>query len=73
MLALAVILTVLAIPLVAQQGDVAGQEQPPFPSSLVIPRATPLGWEEELATFELPAGSSIELVVAEPLVHDPVR
>ncbi|MEO6711783.1 MAG: dehydrogenase, partial [Planctomycetota bacterium] len=56
----------------AQQGDVAGEDQPPLPTDLVIPAAPALDWEEEQKSFELPEGFSIELVAAEPLVHDPV-
>ncbi len=61
-----------SLPLCAQQGDVAGEAQPPLPAGLVIPPATPLSWEEELRTFEVPPGFAIELVAAEPLIHDPV-
>ncbi|MEM7306667.1 MAG: c-type cytochrome [Planctomycetota bacterium] len=55
-----------------QNGDAAGEEQPPLPADLVIPAAPPLPWEEQLATFEVPAGYAVELVAAEPLVRDPV-
>lgn len=61
-----------AAPLAAQNGDVAGEEQPPVSPSLSIPPSPPLSWEEQHATFALPPGFAIELVAAEPLVQDPV-
>ncbi|TDJ70336.1 MAG: dehydrogenase, partial [Planctomycetota bacterium] len=56
----------------AQNGDRAGEEQPDLPADLAIPAAPVLTPGEERATFALPPGFSIELVAAEPLVHDPV-
>jgi putative membrane-bound dehydrogenase-like protein len=41
-------------------------------SSVPPPRAPVLSPEEQLRTFQLPPGFRIELVAAEPLVHDPV-
>ncbi len=58
--------------LAAQAGDRAGEEQPPLPADLEIPPAPALSWEEELATFRVADGYTVELVAAEPLVHDPV-
>ncbi len=66
------VICLLSLPLTAQQGDVAGEAQPPLPAGLAIPPATPLSWEEELRTFEVPPGFAVELVAAEPLIHDPV-
>ncbi|MBL9211327.1 MAG: c-type cytochrome [Opitutaceae bacterium] len=41
-------------------------------SSAPLPRAPVLSPQEQLRTFQLPPGFRIELVAAEPLVHDPV-
>jgi len=62
----------LAPQLAAQNGDVAGEAQPELPADLLIPPATALSWEEQLASFRLPPGFAIELVASEPLVGDPV-
>ncbi|MCP3916016.1 MAG: c-type cytochrome [bacterium] len=62
----------LCSPLLAQNGDKKGEEQPDLPADLEIPAAPVLSPEEQLATFRLEAGYSIELVAAEPLVVDPV-
>jgi mono/diheme cytochrome c family protein/glucose/arabinose dehydrogenase len=60
-------------PASAQMGDRAGEEQPPLPPELVVPAAPALAPEDELASFQVAAGFRVELVAAEPLVHDPVR
>lgn len=56
----------------AQQGDHAGEPQPPLPDSLLVPPSPPLTPEDALATFALPDGLRVELVAAEPLVQAPV-
>ncbi len=55
-----------------QAGDVQGESQPPLPPELVVPPAPPRSPEEEHATFRIAEGWRIDLVAAEPLVHDPV-
>ena len=57
---------------IGQSGDVPGEEQPPLPADLALPPAPIRSPSEELATFSLPRGLRVELVAAEPLVHDPV-
>ncbi len=69
---LAPLLLLLTTPLLAQNGDKAGEVQHPVDASLVIPPAPILSAEEELATFKLAPGFHAELVVADPLVGDPV-
>lgn len=60
------------LPLAAQQGDRQGEVQAPVPSHIVIPPAPILSPEDALRTLKVPAGYRIELVAADPLVHDPV-
>jgi mono/diheme cytochrome c family protein/glucose/arabinose dehydrogenase len=55
-----------------QAGDQAGEAQGALPESLAVPPAPALSAEEERATLRLPPGFALELVAAEPLVHDPV-
>jgi len=64
----------MASPLAAQMGDArdaAGAVQKPPPAKWVRP-APILSPEESLGTFTLPPGFRIELVAAEPLIHEPV-
>lgn len=59
----------------AQQGDQKdplGTVQSPPPSSLSLPPSPPLSPQEELATFRVQDGFSVELVACEPMVEDPV-
>ena len=57
----------------AQLGDHANDEpQRPPSAELQIPAAPVLTVEEALKSFVLPPGFRIEVVAAEPLVHDPV-
>jgi mono/diheme cytochrome c family protein/glucose/arabinose dehydrogenase len=61
-------------PLFAQMGDTrdkAGMVQKPPPAEWVRP-APQLSPEDSLKTFTLPPGFRIELVAAEPLIHEPV-
>ncbi len=53
-------------------GDKAGEAQPPPPAWMKIPPAPPLPVEEALKTFKLQPGFHIEVVAADPLVHDPI-
>lgn len=59
-------------PLCAQQGDRDGEVQAPPPAHLVIPPAPILTPEEALSTLKVAPGFRVELVAADPLVHDPV-
>ena len=65
-------LLLLASPVLAQNGDRAGEEQPPLPEDLVVPAAPPLNPAEELGTFVVEEGYRVELVAAEPLINDPI-
>jgi len=56
----------------AQRGDRKDKNQPDPPASLVIPPAPVLDPEQALASFQLVDGFKIEIVAAEPLIHDPV-
>src|SRR5215217_4040120 len=63
----------LPIPSVAQLGDRGGAEvQRPPSADIEIPPAPVLSTNEALQTFVLPPNFRIELIAAEPLVHDPV-
>lgn len=65
-------LLVTTAPLAAQLGDRDGEVQADLPADLVIPPAPALSPEQQLATFQVPPGYRVELVAAEPLVHEPV-
>jgi len=57
----------------AQAGDVQGEAQPdPLPAE-AIPPAPVLSPDEALERFRVPDGVLVELVAAEPLVHEPVH
>ncbi|MGI9240150.1 MAG: DUF7133 domain-containing protein, partial [Verrucomicrobiales bacterium] len=56
----------------AQRGDRKDKNQPGPPASLEIPPAPVLAPEAALASFQLVDGFKIEIVAAEPLIHDPV-
>lgn len=60
------------VPATAQLGDREGEVQADLPADLVIPPAPALTPDQQLETFKLPPGYRIELVAAEPLVHEPV-
>lgn len=57
---------------VAQQGDKAGEVQKSLVPKELIPPAPVLTPEQALKSFKLEPGFRIELVAAEPLIHDPV-
>ncbi len=69
---LAVPLFMIATTAFAQQGDRAGEAQPPLPATLEIPPAPPLDPADALGTFTVPRGLRVELAAAEPLVIAPV-
>ncbi len=64
---------VLASGALAQNGDRAGEEQKPLPPDLEVPPAPVLSPDEALESFQLAPGFKIQLVAAEPLIHDPVE
>src|SRR6185436_7101291 len=57
----------------AQQGDEGGETQTPRVPKELIPPAPPLPPEQALKSFKVQPGFRIELVAAEPLVHDPIQ
>ena len=63
---------ILVAPLAAQKGDKAGEVQAPPPSHIKVPPAPALSVEEAMKTFKLAPGFHLEVVAAEPLVHDPI-
>ena len=66
-------LSIAVLPLKAQMGDTLGEgRQVPLPSVQKIAPDPVYSAKEEQRTFKLPPGYRIELVAAEPLVHDPV-
>jgi mono/diheme cytochrome c family protein/glucose/arabinose dehydrogenase len=56
----------------AQRGDRKDKNQPDPPAWLEIPSAPVLTPEEALGSFKLVDGFKVEIVAAEPLIHDPV-
>src|SRR5438046_6247833 len=69
----AIVLFVIPLSAWAQIGD--RPEEGPQVALPAVRKMTPepaLTPQEELRTFQLPPGFRIELVAAEPLVHDPV-
>ncbi len=61
-----------ALPVLAQNGDKAGEVQvSPVPADK-IPPSPVLSPQDSMKTFVLPRGFRVELVAAEPLVKDPV-
>jgi len=62
----------LVLVALAQAGDRKGETQAPPPATLNIPPSPVVPPEEALKTFKVAAGFRLELVAAEPLVHEPV-
>ena len=64
-----------SLPLPAQQGDVRDapgvKQVDPIPSDKIPPQPV-LSPAESLASFKIQSGFHIDLVAAEPLIHDPV-
>ena len=56
----------------AQNGDRKGEDQPPLPDDVPVPAAPVLSPGQALAGFVIEPGYRIELVAAEPLLHDPI-
>src|SRR5881397_278653 len=65
--------TLVCLNLWAQQGDRGGETQTPRVPRELIPPAPPLPPEQALKSFKVQPGFRIELVAAEPLVHDPIQ
>lgn len=63
----------LTTPLLAQQGDKAGEQQAPPPASMKIPPAPPLSVEDALKAFKLQPGFEISAVASEPMIEAPVE
>jgi len=66
------LMTAMAAPMTAQNGDQAGEFQPMLDRQWWVPPAPALSPEEAAARFQLPPGYVIEAVATEPLVQDPV-
>src|SRR5882672_7358565 len=62
----------LTTSLLAQHGDKLGETQAPPPEHIKVPPAPVLTAAEALRTFQLAPGFRLEIVAADPLVHDPV-
>jgi putative membrane-bound dehydrogenase-like protein len=58
---------------IAQRGDKSGEVQKPLVPKEKIPAAPPLSPTEALKTLKVAPGFRVELVAAEPLVHDPIQ
>ncbi len=58
--------------LLAQRGDREGHDMAPPPAHWKIPAAPVITADRAPATFAVAEGFAIELVAAEPMVHDPV-
>jgi mono/diheme cytochrome c family protein/glucose/arabinose dehydrogenase len=69
---LALLVSLCAAPLHAQRGDRAGEVQLPPAAHIKVPPAPVLAPSDALKTFKIAPGFRIELVAAEPLVHDPI-
>jgi glucose/arabinose dehydrogenase/mono/diheme cytochrome c family protein len=58
--------------LFAQRGDRKGHEMPPPPAHWKIPAAPVVTADQAPETFAVPEGFRVELIAAEPTIHDPV-
>src|SRR6185295_4824527 len=69
------ILTVLLIcgSAFAQKGDKGDEKQTPLVPRSLIPAAPVLTPEQALKTIKVAPGFHVELVAAEPLVHEPIQ
>jgi len=68
----AFVATFLPMIAAAQNGDKPGHEMAPPPAHWKIPAAPVVPSEDSAATMKLEPGFELELVAAEPMVHDPV-
>ncbi len=69
---LALFVSLCGAPLHAQRGDRAGEVQLPPAAHIKVPPAPVLAPSDALKAFKIAPGFRIELVAAEPLVHDPI-
>ncbi|MEI8088863.1 MAG: c-type cytochrome [Opitutaceae bacterium] len=69
---LVILASLCAAPMYAQSGDRPGEVQLPPASHIKVPPAPVLAPSDALKTFKIAPGFHIELVAAEPLVHDPI-
>lgn len=58
--------------LFAQNGDKAGEAQQPLPAHIQVPPAPMLSAEAALKSFQIAPGFEIQIVAADPLIHNPV-
>ena len=65
--------TLVGLHLHAQRGDKDGESQTPRVPRELIPPAPPLPPEQALKSFKVQPGFRIEVVAAEPLVHNPIQ
>lgn len=65
-------LAITGSPVRGQQGDREGHEMAPPPAHWKIPDAPVIPAEAAAATMALEEGFALELVAAEPMIHDPV-
>lgn len=65
-------LSSLAVPVFGQNGDREGHVMTPPPAHWEIPDAPVIKPGEALDTFAMESGFKLELVAAEPMIHDPV-
>jgi len=61
-----------AAPLLAQNGDRPGEVQAPPAAHIKVPPSPALSVDEAMKTFKVAPGFRMEIVAAEPLVHEPI-
>ncbi len=68
------LIAIISCPLsaTAQQGDRKGHVMQPPPAEWKIPPAPVVSPDKALRTFQIEKGFSLEMVAADPLIHDPV-
>ncbi|NOX99168.1 MAG: hypothetical protein GXP30_05470, partial [Verrucomicrobia bacterium] len=68
------LIAIISCPLsaTAQQGDRKGHVMKPPPAEWKIPPAPVVTPGNALNTFQIEKGFSLEMVAADPLIHDPV-
>ena len=71
-LSIGIALQLTSILALAQQGDKEGHDMAPPPAHWKIPAAPVVSPADAPATFALEEGFELELVAAEPMIHDPV-
>jgi glucose/arabinose dehydrogenase/mono/diheme cytochrome c family protein len=71
-LSIGIALQLASVLVLAQQGDKEGHDMAPPPAHWKIPAAPVVSPADAPATFVLEEGFELELVAAEPMLHDPV-